>query len=201
MALSFFIKKEDPKTILLLWEGEVWREVCKSLFLSDLKKFSPHLSWEEFLTHFTQLEEKIGKRYSGYLLSQRNFLSSELAAKLVSKGLCPKSAQAVVQYCCEQGFLNDEEAVQRLIAKNLRKGISAKALFYKLKAKKGIDEALLRKHLSDLALPDSNTLQIWLGKNAHKMDRSDPHAMKKLMAKLCRKGFSYELVRVALRDI
>lgn len=198
MVLELELKKEDPKMFLLLWEGTPWRKLSKSLFFNDLRKFPADLTWKGFLEHFSVLEEKIGKRYSLYLLSQRAFLSSELEEKLISKGISEDVAKRIIQYYREKGFLDDDQEVARLVAKELRKGRSAKAVFFKLRAKKRIDETLLRKHLQETPSSDADVLQKWLHKNAAKIDRDDPLKMRKLMAKLCRKGFSHELVFKAL---
>jgi len=200
MVLELKLKKEDPKAILLVWEGDVWRRLSKSLFFNELNKFPAGLLWEDFLERFSLLEEKIGKRYSLYLLSQRAMLSSELEEKLISKGITPSVAKGVVQYCSEKGFLNDEQEVARLVAKELRKGHSAKAVLFKLRAKKRLDETLLQGALQEASSSDADVLQKWLVKNAKKITRDDPLAMRKLMAKLCRKGFSPELVFKTLGD-
>src|SRR5271154_7534312 len=132
MVLCLELKKEDPKVVILSWEGKLRRELSKSLFFNQLVKFPQDLSWDEFLSRFTALEEKIGKRFSLYLLSQRALLSSDLKAKLISKGLSQSAARGSVQYCLEKGFLDDSLEMARLVAKELKKGQSAKAVFFKL---------------------------------------------------------------------
>lgn len=194
MALEIQLKKEDPKTILLLWDGDLWREVSKSLFFNDLSKFSSTLLKEDFLERFSLLETKVGKRYSLYLLSQRGMLSTELEEKLTSKGISIHAAKEIVQYCSEKGFLNDREEIARLVRKELRKGGSTQGIFFKLKSKKRLDEVLLRAALQEAASSDEDALHKWLAKNARKVNRDDPHEMRKLMSKLCRRGFPLELV-------
>lgn len=200
MVLEIKLKKEDPKAILLVWEGSVWRTLSKSLFLNELRKFPSSLVWEDFLERFSLLEEKIGKRYSIYLLSQRALLSSELEERLISKGITASVAKGIVQYCSEKGFLNDEQEVARLVAKELKKGHSAKAVLFKLRGKKRLDERLLQEALERAPSSDEDVLQKWLAKNAKMITRDDPLSMRKLMAKLCRKGFSPEVVFKTLGD-
>ncbi len=202
MGLELQQKKDDPKTLLLLWEGQLWKEVSKSLFFSELRKIPTHLTWEDFQTRFFQLELTAGRKYALYWLSRRALLSHELKAKLLSKGLSHEASASIIAYCQEKGFLDDDQEIARIVAKELRKGQSERAVFFKLKAKK-VDESLLHKALQNTASSDAVVLQRWLEKNAHKIDRKDPHEMRKLMAKLCRKGFSFELVQKVLskRDI
>lgn len=193
MVLKLEIKKEDPKSLILCWEGQIWRKVCKSLFFNDLKKFPKDSNWEDFYSRFSLLEEKIAKRYVLFLLSRRNYLSSELEAKLAAKGVSPRIAKDAVLHCCEKGYVNDAEEIERLFAKELKKGQSARGAFFKLK-QKGISDSQLRQHLQQAKLTDRQNLQKWLKKNAGKMKGNDPNEMKKWMAKLCRRGYSLELV-------
>lgn len=193
MVLKLEIKKEDPRTLILYWDEEIWRKVCKSLFINELIKFPRDLQWEDFYSRFTLVEEKISKRYAVFLLAKRNLLSSELEAKLLVKGFSSNSIKAAILYCVEKGYLDDAQEVSRLFAKEIRKGHSSKAAYFKLKQKK-IDDSQLRHHLEQAALIDKQNLKKWLIKHASKVKRDDPKEMKKLAAKLCRRGFSMELV-------
>jgi SOS response regulatory protein OraA/RecX len=152
------------------------------------------LSWEDFLARFSVLEEKVGKRYAVYLLSRRALLSSALEAKLIMAGISPHAAKAAIEFCCEKGFLDDEREIARLVAKEQRKGTSAKAIFFKLRAKKGIDHTLLKEQLHKAAPSDEAALQAWLTKQGKKIDRTNPLEVRKWMARLCRRGFSPEAV-------
>ncbi|GEM_PF-6615509 len=199
MALELLLKKEDPKVILVLWEGEIWKEMSKSLFFNELRKIPFDLDWSGFLERFSLIEERVGKRYAFYLLSQRALLSSELKDKLLSKGISSDVAAAIIRECVDKGFLDDRQEVARLVAKELKKGLSSKAVFFKLRTKKRIDESLLHEHLDDSST-DAAVLQKWLAKHAKKIDRENPQEMRKWMAKLCRKGFSPELIFKTLGD-
>ena len=193
MVLKLEIKKDDPKTLILYWDEEIWRNVCKSLFFNELRKLPKDLQWEDFYSRFTLLEEKISKRYAVFLLAKRNLLSSELETKLLAKGFSSPSIESAILYCVEKGFLDDEQEIPRLYAKEIRKGYSSKAVYFKLKQKK-INDSQLRYHLKQAALEDRQNLKRWLIKHASKIKRDDPKEMKKLAAKLCRRGFSIELV-------
>lgn len=198
MSLNLEIKKQDPRFLIISWDNEKWREVSKSLFFKDLLKLPSHLSWEEFIERFKQIEQAIAHRCAIELLSKRAYLAADLEAKLLSKGISPEVAQGAVQQCSAKGFVNDSEQILRLIAKELRKGLSAKAIFFKLKTKKAVDEGLLRQLLKSAAPSDRETLHQWLKKNARKIPHGDPTAIRKLMGKLCRMGFSPESVFDAL---
>lgn len=197
MALTFEFK---DNRLLLHWEGKLWREVSKPLFLKDLNKFPPNLPWEEFLKSFTALEEKLAKKEAITLLSKRPYLSSALRDKLESKGICAQAAQQAIDYCQEKGYLNDQAEVARLITKEQRKGIGAKAIYFKLKHTKKIDARQLQQELAHTELSEKEALEKWLQKNSRKIARHDPLARKKLLAKLIRRGFSVDLVLNALKE-
>lgn len=199
MGLKLEIKKEDPKTLILCWENEVWRRVCKRLFFNDLKNIPQDLQWEDFHSHFILIEEKISKRYAVSLLAKRTFLSSELEAKLLGKGISQGCAQATIRYCLEKGYLNDTQEIARKFAKEIGKGYSSKAAYFKLRQKK-INDSQLEHHLKQAASTDRQNLQKWLVKNASKIRRDDPKEMNKLAAKLCRRGFSIELIFESIRE-
>ncbi len=194
MSLKLEDKINDPQTLVILWDGEAWKKVYKPLFINELRKVPSDLPWEEFLQRFALLEEKIGKRYVVYLLSRRSYLSSDLEEKLLSKGFSREAARNAVSYCQEKGYLNDDQELARLVAKELRSGKSTKAVYYKLKQKKGMQEAGLQEALRKAGPSDEEALEKWLAKHARKIDRSDKNAMRKLAAKLLRQGFPADLV-------
>jgi SOS response regulatory protein OraA/RecX len=194
MGLKLEVHKENPKRILVFWEGELWRDLNKALFFTELKKFPALLSWEDFSERFGILEQKAGKRYAIYLLSRRALLSSALEGKLTEAGIALEVAEALVEFCRERGFLDDAGEIARLVAKEQKKGMSAKAIFFKLRAKKGIDQTLLREQLQGVVSQDEAALQRWLLKWEKKIDYSNPLEVRKWMAKLCRKGFSHGIV-------
>lgn len=200
MSLSWKIKKEDPKTLILLWKGNIWREVPKYLFINDLRKISTEIAWNDFLNQFHLLEESAAKKLALFLLSKKNYLISDLEAKLRARGFSPLAIQAAIEFCLNKGFLNDQQEVLRLIAKEERKGLGAKAILFKLRQKKKINDSLLRQSLDQSAISERETLERWLSKHAKKIQRDDPIAMRKLIAKLARRGFSIELIFELLRN-
>lgn len=185
MVLKVEIKKD---TLILLHEGEEWREVSKSLFLNELRKFPQGISREEF----SALEQKVAKNHALFLLSQRSLLSAQLESKLLEKGISPECAKKTVKLCSEKGYLNDDSGIEKLFARELRKGRSAKAAYFKIKRKAGgID---LREHYEQALTSERESLKRYIEKNQKKINRSDPKEVRKWAAKLCRKGFSSEMV-------
>jgi SOS response regulatory protein OraA/RecX len=192
MGLKIELKKEDPKVLMLFLDDEFWREVSKSLFIKELKKIPQDLPLDEFMTQFFGLEEKVAKRYALYLLAKRSLLSAELESKLLDKGISPESADKTVQLCVEKGYLNDEAGIERLFARELKRGRSAKAAYFKLR-QKGLKKAVLKHQYEHAMTSEREALQKWLDKNGRKIKRDDPREMRKWVGKLCRQGFSAEM--------
>ncbi len=185
MELEIKIKSGDFRTLLLLRDGEVWREVSKCLFMNELRKIPPR----EILEGFFAIEERVGRRYALHLLSRRAMLSSDLVGKLIAKGISEKTAQSIVQYCKDKGFLDDEQQIARLIAKEQRKGYGAKAIQFKFR-QKGV------RYLPEIH--EKEAISKWIAKQ--KIDWSDRHTVNKLIAKLLRRGFSSEVVINSIND-
>lgn len=180
--------EEKKDMLILLWEGEEWRTVNKSLFLNELKKFPQGISQKEF----SAIEEKVAKNHALFLLSQRSLLSSQLESKLLEKGISPECAKKTIALCSEKGYLNDDSGIEKLFARELRKGRSAKAAYFKIKQKAGgID---LIEHYEQALTSERESLKRYIEKNQKKINRSDPKEMRKWAAKLCRQGFSPEMV-------
>lgn len=192
MNLSLNIKKGDIKQIEIFWEGIFWREVPKALFFNDLVKFPPSLSWDQFILQFKALEEKIAKKQAVRLLARRSYFSTDLESKLCLKGFSPMAAKVAVLFCQERGYLDDTKEVARLIAKEQRKGLSKKAVYFKLKRQK-IDEHLIQQGLSQTEYSEKQVLEKWLEKNSQKkISGQDHRKLKKFINTLMRRGFSRE---------
>lgn len=179
---------------MVLWDGLPWKEVCKSLFIKDLINFPNCQSKQEFEQQFICLEKKIAKKYLLYLLSKRGFFSAELEAKLLSKGFSPRIVQAAIEDCCQKGFLDDAQRMDHLMARELERGKSIRAICFKLSQKKIISNSQRCDYLHQAAAFDQKALQKWLQKNNGRIKWNHPLERKKLIAKLYRRGFSLELI-------
>lgn len=195
MGLELVEKKEDPKSLIIKWEGEIWRVVSKSLFFSELKKIPPDLSWDAFKPLFLKLEEKLAQKQALWLLAKKNYLEADLEAKLKQKGISSNAAQSAVAYCRGKGYLDDKAQIKSLLAKAARKGQSARATYFKLKPK--VDVEHLDAHFHEAYGQDEEVLQAFVEKNKVKIDRE---GKKKWAAKLFRRGFSQELILRFLND-
>ena len=195
MALKWEKAPNNPKMIDLFWEGSLFRTVYKFLFSKELVSIPETVTYEELCSHLAQIEQKGGKRYALWLLSRRALLSSELEEKLLSKGISQESAEKILHFFVERGYLDDTAQMNRLIAGELKKGRSRRAIYCKLTQQKGVDPALLSPLLKDKVTSDEEALDRWLAKHARKLQNADYDARRKIMQKLSRLGFSTDLIR------
>jgi len=202
MTLELQVKKDNPKVLHLFWDGELWKSVSKSLFINEVKKFPPGLTWEELNSRFSAAEEKLAKRYVLFLLSRRSLLSSEVEAKLLDRGISSDCVNRIVEFCVKEGYLNDPNQIERFFSRELKKGRPAKAAYFKIK-QKGVSCSDLRAHYEHALTSERDALLKWLEKNKKKINRDDPKEMRKWIAKLCRRGFSTEIVlrELATKDL
>lgn len=195
MALKWEKAPNNPKMIELFWEGSLFRTVYKFLFSKELGSIPETVTYEELCSYLAQIEQKGGRRYALWLLSRRAFLSSELEEKLLSKGISQESAERILHFCTERGYLDDAAQMNRLIAAELKKGRSRRAIYYKLTQQKGVNLALLNSCLKSTTTSDEEALDRWMAKHPRALQNTDYDARRKIMQKLSRLGFSTDLIR------
>jgi SOS response regulatory protein OraA/RecX len=82
--------------------------------------------------------------------------------------------------------------LSRLILKERKKGKSVRAIYFKLRQKKGVNVPLLRTLIEEDPHSESAALEQSLLKYSKKMATKEE--VRKVAQKLCRKGFSPELI-------
>ena len=121
------------------------------------------------------------------LLSRRPMSEKELVDKLIRKGEDQETAADCARWLREKGFLDDESYA------------AAVARHY---AAKGYGPGRVRAELSrrgvDRAMPD-NTDRLDRFIAARRTDPEDRDQIRKVSAALCRRGYSWEEIRSALR--
>lgn len=185
MKLTWEINPEDSRSLLLMVDGDLWKEVYKNLFIRQLGSLSRCISLEDLEAKFSLIEEKVAKAESLRLLSAKSRFSRELEEKLSAKGLSDKAIQKAIAECQRLGYLNDREESERLAQKLQRKGYGASLIAAKMKAKGG---ACKKEMLGDPA-PIIRKLY-------EKKLRSS--SKEKAIASLLRRGFDYATIVDAL---
>ncbi len=128
------------------------------------------------------------KSYAFKLLSKRDYFSSELKQKLLSKGFNEKDVEEVISNLKEEGYINDEQLEKRLKERYLQKGKSPAYIRKKLFSKKG---------KGDLNITFEEELEAALYTLRFKYKKSKDY--KEIVKFLSYRGFSYSVIEEAIR--
>ena len=102
--------------------------------------------------------------------------------------------EQIITKLSEKGYLNDYKFAEYYVENRfIKKGISKKRLSLEL-AKKGVNQTIIEEVLTNNSRSDLEEIQKIIAKKRHKYDD------EKLTAYLVRQGFSYDLVRDAIRQ-
>lgn len=125
-------------------------------------------------------------------LSYRGHFSSELKNKLQKKGYSETEIAHALQECERLGYLDDQERKLLLIEQMRRKGYGPKRIALRLQF---LDVEVREEELGD---QDKEKIAAFLEKQG---DLSDPKKRAKALRSLQRRGFSWEAIGNALRNI
>ena len=120
----------------------------------------------------------------------REYLYRKLKVSSSGRSLTEVSeiSQAIIDRLCEKGYIDDRKFAEFWVENRfVKKGVSQKRLRMEL-MKKGISQEVIDEVLDGRS--DEDELRKMIAKKRSKYD--DP---QKLVAYLCRQGFSYDLVR------
>lgn len=188
MKLTWLIKTEDPRFLLLSLDESPWKEVQKSLFWPHLNVFKGANSLEEFEERFSILEAKLCKLAAFRLLSIKGRFSQELRQKLFLKNFSEQAIEFALKECQRLGYLNDTQAKEGLIRKLQRKGYGSRIIAAKLKASGAEDPQEMFEE------SQSFLLQL-LKKKYQRVPR------EKAIQALLRRGFEYGSILDALKSL
>ncbi len=135
MKIEWQIKSGDPRFLLITVDGELWKEIFKSLIAKHLPALRSCASPEELKERFALVEAKIAKEATFRLLASRSQLSTEIHKKLASKGLSFASIEKALEECRGLGVLDDRREARAFIAREEAKGNGPHLIAYKLKLK------------------------------------------------------------------
>ena len=137
----------------------------------------------------------LARELSLEIVSRRPLSSKELRDKLLQKGADENTALYCVQWLTENGFLDDARYAESVVRHYAAKGYGAGRVRAEL-SRRGIDRELRDEALS--AMPESDDkLDRFI--EARLRDPEDREQIQKISSALCRRGYSWEEIRSALR--
>ncbi len=129
------------------------------------------------------------------ILSRKRRSAFELKQKLVLKEFSSEEICEALEKCKEKGFLNDAEYVQDFVSFFSKRGVSARALYLKLKRKFNLSEEELYPYINDAEDLFKEGIESLLNKTKNKKLLETKEGRRKLIQMLLRKGFSLDTIK------
>lgn len=145
-------------------------------------------------------EEDRVKQQAFLSLARRSFFTEELREKLIQKGFSKEAIDKVLDFCVQQGFLDDQKLIQQLVEKARDKGFGSKAIWFKLCGKVGIDHSFLQQVIRDTDKKQVESLKKFMQKKTFQTQHLDPKQKSRLIAKMLRRGYCYHEIMSCLAE-
>jgi regulatory protein len=183
--------KENPKLLELIVENILFRKILKSLFIRKLNALKNVNSREEFNAKWAQLEYEVALGVVFKILAKKSYFCVEIEKKLRERNITEKSIQAVVEYCRNKGYLNDDDLRKKVIANNIQKLKGPRAIAAKLKCRQAFtsDSVTLIGEMDQ-----EKSIEEILPKLRKKYDLTTYAGKRKLFQALMRRGFDMDAV-------
>lgn len=195
--ISFRSNERDKERWQILKDGEVWREVHRSIF--GRKPVFPSLSVDRDCgLVFDHYEYQKVKAYIFRRLTKQSYHSEQLAKLLRERLVQDKTIDRVI---CEFKLLHilDDEAWLQNFMSSQQKRYSLRAMLLKLKSK-GLSSNTLKQLAIEWNRPEKEleAIQRLLQTRYRSKDLSQYHIKQKVIAALLRKGYAFDQVKAAL---
>lgn len=196
-----FRSKEGNRDRWEIWlDGEKWREVHCVIF--GRKPAFPALSSaDELQPVFDAFEHRRVKGYVLWRLSTQSYHSEQLAKLLRDRLVQDKTIERVLQEYRNMGFLDDESWLQSFM-RTQQKRYSLRFILNKLYAK-GLSSETIQRLAQEWKNPEEElqVIQHLLNTRYRTKDLTQYKSRQKVIAALVRKGYSFDQVQMALREI
>lgn len=176
--------------LLILVDEDPWRTIHPSLFGKN-PSFPPSENLSTFEELFKQIELDRAKHYALRCLARKEYLSHELKKKLSDLHISEEAISKVLGECKKLGYLNDQEWIQRYIAKQTARRYGPQAIAQQLR-QKGIpssDIPVLQNSSSQ-----KTQIQQILNSRFKSYNFSNPKEKQKAIGFLVRRGFNFSLI-------
>lgn len=194
------IKKEffKGKIVLYLDNGEKSLPLLKTVFYESGFKIGSEITDEELFNLTLISENKRAYQRALYYLSRSNMSSGYLFKKLKASFL-EESAKNAVDMVLKKGYINDTEYAESLSLRLSEEGRSLREITEKMYLK-GVKKADIEYALSKLTIDENAALKTLIYKK-YKSKLFLPDGEKKVSAALMRRGFSYDEIKKAIKEV
>jgi regulatory protein len=156
------------------------------------------LSYREALRLIVQSERLALKHKALELLATVHHSRTGLRLKLLKKGYSSPSLDAVLDELTELGYLNDEAFAKEWLQFRIKKHPEGKQALLAGLQEKGIDRSLAERCIRELLKPEDELENV--DRLIAKLTRFREVEDEQLIARLRTKGFSYDLIKKALKQ-
>jgi len=177
-----------PRTYAIVEDGEVVKKV--SLSIIPLQKLSSVVSLEEI----EKLEYTGAIKYAVRLLARQAMHSRQLDTKFSLHYVGENVREGVCEYCCRQGWVDDDAWVESKVRQWQRQGKSEREIRFRFQ-RLGIEVGAV--HSSD-----RETLASFIERKYPQLfqDQIPKKEKDRIIRSLLRRGFSYSLIKEILYD-
>jgi regulatory protein len=189
MEISWKLKEEDPRFLVICLDQEPWKTVYKSLFAFILRRLKGCRSLEELQEVYAKAEDKAAQLVALRALARRGLTAYELEQKLLEKGLSAGAIEKALERCRQLGVLDDLAHLRRVAESYERRGYGPQYIAFKLRhlAKGSLE--LLEPILQEIKERQEQTLAQYRARRLSRVDWKDPEQKQKAFAALQRRGF------------
>ena len=159
---------------------------------------------EEEIEALRQEDEWTRAKASGFdMLRARLFSRKELTDKLRRKGYSAEAVERAVSAIEELGYISDEEYAEAFVESRLRSKPKGRHALRRELRQKGIDKLTIERTLRAVSDEDEREAALNLARKQMRLYRNLPRetARRRLYQYLMRRGYRYEDVSAALRDV
>lgn len=192
--LHVHVDDENPSLLHLLWDEEWVLAVNKALFSRRLKALERCREKSELIAECRKIERQAALVEAIRLLSRKGYFRHELMDKLISKGFSDEAAEHTVEEMGKKGYIDDQLRSEKIVRMELEKGHGPQYICQMLKHKR-VPSDVIAALLPLMKKSEKQSLKSHLTKRS-KM--SDPHDQKKKIARLLRRGYSFDAIQEAL---
>lgn len=200
MKIDYQPKEERQEVFLILLDDEPWRDVHLAIFGRRPKwpkTVESLTAWQEL---FNQLEYKAVKNYVLRRLSSQSYHSYQLKKLLKERLVQSATSERIIEECVNWGYINDQAWIESFMRSRLRRS-SLRSIIPKLQAR-GLPSSLIQEIAEQWKDPEQEVEAVrkLLQTKYRSKDLTQPKERQKVIASLLRKGYSFDVVRQALKD-
>ncbi|HSW87187.1 MAG TPA: RecX family transcriptional regulator [Rhabdochlamydiaceae bacterium] len=193
-------KSDNPncKSLIVMVDDELWREVPKALFFRNLRSIKRCMNLKDLEQLFSQLEEKACYDQAVRLLSIRSHFSKELKRKLSERGFSSQAIDTALSTCESRSYLNDSKHVMSVINNEQRKGYGPDYISLKIKSLGNITSETFKNIMEEVESNQETIIDQLIAKRYKNTSWKDPKQKMKVFQSLKRRGFRSDAINRVL---